>query len=71
MLPVYDPIFSVILFVGLLIYFGLKDVGEKFKEFSKDKTSDEEFYKWLRQKEIDREPESVRYRNWLYDHRQE
>ena len=60
MLPVYDPIFSVILFVGLLIYFGLKDVGEKFKEFTKDKTSDEEFYKWLRQKEIDRESECVR-----------
>lgn len=71
MIPVYDPIFSVILFVGLLIYFGLKDIGEKFKNIDKKKMSDKEFIEWYRQREIEREPDNVRYRNWLYDHRQE
>jgi hypothetical protein len=71
MLP-YDPIFSFLLVVGVFTYYGLKSIGESINKINKkEKKSHEEFIKWLREKEIERSPENVRYQNWLYDHRQE
>ena len=61
-----DPIVTAIVVVGVFVYFAFKGGGRTKKKDD----SNQDFIKWLREREIERSPENVRYQNWLYDHRE-
>ena len=63
----YDTILLPLLIIGMVVYYGMKDIGSSPKK----SMSHEEFVKWFREKEIERSPENIRYQKWLYEHRQE
>lgn len=63
----FDPIASLIVVVGVLVYYAFKGVGSaKNKEMS-----NKDFIKWFAEQEAKRTKDYVRYQNWLYDHRQQ
>lgn len=70
----YDPFFYPLLFMGILIYFGLKKLfssENKCDSKNYSKQDHEEFMEWYRDFKMKNSPDYLRYQKWLSDHRQD